>query len=235
VAQLLYDPNKTRTAEGVEMRRNLRIADEIIKQHQARHSEQRQLQNTESGASIPKLVVGEKVMLFNKPDTTSKTRKLEKPWAGRGVVVVGVGTPHPLNVRLAKNGVTDHKQEDDRARGYVTRHISQVKPLPTTPLLPTRTKAPATRTNRGVPHLKQNNMEQANQRNMESDEQEEQATGTPRRSERIKQRQQRRSEEKKLRRSKRIKARMDQRIKEEQEFFSRSKSNVQVKRPGLQS
>jgi hypothetical protein len=234
VAQLLYDPNKTRTAEGVEMRRNLRIADEIIKQHQARHSEQRQLQNTESGASIPKLVVGEKVMLFNKPDTTSKTRKLEKPWAGRGVVV-GVGTPHPLNVRIAKDGVTDHKQEDNQAKGYVTRHISQVKPLPTTPLLPTRTKAPATRTNRGVPHLKQNNMEQANQRNMESDEQEEQATGTPRRSERIKQRQQRRSEEKKLRRSKRIKARMDQRIKEEQEFFSRSKSNVQVKRPGLQS
>ncbi len=87
VVQLLYDPNQTRTAEGVKMRRNLRIADEIIKQHQARHIEQRQLQNMKSGASIPKLVVGEKVMLFNKLDTTSKTRKLEKPWAGRGVVV----------------------------------------------------------------------------------------------------------------------------------------------------
>ena len=180
----------------------------------------------EAGASIPTLVVGEKVMLFNKPDTTSKTRKLEKPWAGRGVVV-GVGTPHPLNVRIAKDGVTDHKQEDNRAKGYVTRHISQVKSLPTTPLLPTRTKAPATRTNMEIPHLQQDNMEQANLQNMESDEQEEQAARTPRRSERIKQ--------KKLRRSKRIKARMDQRIKEEQANFFRSKSNVLVKRPGLQS
>ncbi len=61
--------------------------------------------------------------MFNKPDTTSQTCKLEKPWAGRGVVV-GVGTPHPLNLRIAKNGVTDYKQEEYRAKGYVTRHIS---------------------------------------------------------------------------------------------------------------
>ena len=161
-------------------------------------------------------------MLFNKPDTTSKTRKLEKPWAGRGVVVVGVGTPHPLNVRIAKDGVTDHQQEDNRAKGYVTRHISQVKPLPTTPLLPTRTKAPATRTNREIPHLQQNNMGQANQQSTESDEQEEQATWTPRRSERIKQRRQQQAEEKKFRRSKRIKDRMNLRIKEKQANYFRS-------------
>ncbi len=39
VAQLLNEPNKTRTAEVVKMRRNLQIADDII-----RHSEQRQPQ-----------------------------------------------------------------------------------------------------------------------------------------------------------------------------------------------
>ncbi len=79
---------------------------------------------------------------------------------------MGVGIPHPLSVRIAKDGVTDHKQEDNRAKGYVTRHISQVKSLPTTPLLPMRTKAPATRTNREIPQLQQNNMKQANQQNM---------------------------------------------------------------------
>ena len=79
---------------------------------------------------------------------------------------MGVGTPHPSNERIAKDGVTDHKQEDNRANGYVTRHISQVESLPTTPLLPTRTKAPATRTNREIPHLQQNNKEQANQQNI---------------------------------------------------------------------
>ncbi len=72
VAQLLYDFNKTRTAVGVGVRRNLCIAEEMITQHQAHHSEQRQLQNMKSGASIPKLEVREKVLFFNKPDTIKK-------------------------------------------------------------------------------------------------------------------------------------------------------------------
>ncbi len=153
-------------------------------------------------------------------------------WPRRGS---RVGTPHPLNVRIAKDGVTDHKQEDNRSKGYVTRHISQVKSLPTTPLLPTTTKAPAREINKEIPHLQQNNMEQANQQSMESDEQEEQATWTPRRSERIKQRQQQQAEEKKLRRSKHIKNRTDLRIKEKQANYFRSKGNVPVKRAGARS
>ncbi len=64
--------------------------------------------------------------------------------ASRGFVG-GVDTPHSLNVRIVKDGVTDHKQEDNRAKGYVTRHISQYKSLPITSLLPTRTKTPTTR------------------------------------------------------------------------------------------
>jgi hypothetical protein len=43
------------------MRRNQRIADKIIKQHQARHSEERQLYNMKSDASILELVVGDAV------------------------------------------------------------------------------------------------------------------------------------------------------------------------------
>jgi hypothetical protein len=107
-----------------------------------------------------------------------------------------------LNLRIAKDGVTDHKQENNRAKGYVTRHISKVKPLPTTPLLPTRTKAPATRTKQGdtTSTTKQYG---AGINKTESEEQEEQVARTPRRSERIKQQQQR-SEKKRLWRSKRI-------------------------------
>jgi hypothetical protein len=82
--------------------------------------------------------------------------------------------------------VTNHKQEDKRAKGYVTRNISQFKSLLTTPLLPTRTKAPAKRVNREIPQLQQEEMRQANQQNMEEEEQQEKAASIPRRSKQIK-------------------------------------------------
>jgi hypothetical protein len=51
--------------------------------------------------------------------------------------------------------------------------------LPTIPLLPTSSKASATKINRELPHLQQNKMEQTNKQKMESDKQEEQAARTP--------------------------------------------------------
>jgi hypothetical protein len=51
--------------------------------------------------------------------------------------------------------VCDHKQEDNRAKRYVTKYISQVKSVPTTPHLPTTTKARSTRINRSILHLQQ--------------------------------------------------------------------------------
>ncbi len=76
--------------------------------------------------------------------------------------MVDLGTSHPLNVRIAKKGVIDHEQENNQAKGSVTKHISPgSKYVPTISLLSNQTKTLTTCINRDIPQLQQNEMRQA--------------------------------------------------------------------------